>query len=226
MFKSINYYISSLIPQKVYWYLAGLIHPWQAVLEDTKSPDVVYKRSKEIVILLQKFKLINKNSEILDIGCGVGRAEYLLAKKVKSVLGIDISKSMVSNARKNIKDKNVEFLVTNGKNLSEINNKKFDLIFSILVLQHVPRKIFETYLKESYLLLKKGGKLFFQISINQTNHNSEPTKDHPWALRHDRIENLKELLSKLGYKNSQIFGPSGNRITKKDEQALILINTD
>ena len=79
------------------------------------------------------------------------------------------------------------------------------------------------YLKESYSLLKKGGKLFFQISVDQTGKSSMPPETHPWALRYYKIEELKELLTKIGYKQIKIFGPSGKKLTKKDTQALITL---
>ena len=42
--------------------------------------------------------LIDPQSSIIDIGCGTGRLEFMLADKCKSVLGIDLSKRNIKRA--------------------------------------------------------------------------------------------------------------------------------
>ena len=64
IFKSINFWISSLIPQKIYWHLVGKIHPWEAVLENVDDIKSLYKQSADLVEMLIKLKLINKLSEV------------------------------------------------------------------------------------------------------------------------------------------------------------------
>lgn len=222
MLKQLNFWVSAFIPQKAYWYLVGLINPWQAVLEDSPNPGAVYRRSKDIVDLLRKLKLINKQGVVLDIGCGVGRAEYKLAKEVKDCVGIDISPSMINLARKYVKHPNINFLVGNGKNLNSIKNSPFNLVFSILVFQHIPKNIFINYLKESFRVLKKNGKLLFQISIYQKNKPSDPLTNHPWSLRYYKPSDLKKILSKIGFKKIKILNVQGDRLGKHETQALII----
>ena len=88
----------------------------------------------------------------LDFGCGTGRLLIPLAKLVPNVVGIDISDAMLEEAKKNCKEKNIKnatFFKSDDK-LTALNSYKFDLIHTVIVLQHIPivrvRIIFEQFL--------------------------------------------------------------------------------
>lgn len=222
MLKKINFILSSIIPQKLYWHLAGLIHPWDSVLEGISEPVKLYKQSSKLIILLKKFKLINKNSAVLDIGCGVGRLEYKLANEVKSCLGIDIAPSMIALAKKHIKSNNVQFRVVGGKDLADLGRKKFDLIFSIIVFQHLPRNIFQNYIKQSYKYLKRRGKLFFQIPTYKNIKPPEPPRNHPWAIRRYSLKELEKILKAAAFKKIGFYNVAGDQLTGKEDQIFVL----
>jgi SAM-dependent methyltransferase len=80
---------------------------------------------------------------VLDFGCGVGRLVMPFAEHATSVLGLDVSLSMLAEARRNCSDKgltNVELLESNDS-LDTIQNRYFDLVHSFIVLQHIdPRR--------------------------------------------------------------------------------------
>jgi len=79
---------------------------------------------------------INKEYNILDVGCGTGKYLVEFAKISKNVTGIDISPNMISYTKKNTESmnlSNVRFKVISWQSLdvNEFNwNKKFDLVFS------------------------------------------------------------------------------------------------
>jgi len=60
----------------------------------------------------QIYKLIPKNSNVIDIGCGKGELLNYLSKKINYGLGIDIKKLKVS------KKENLEFKTINSKNMT------------------------------------------------------------------------------------------------------------
>jgi len=75
---------------------------------------------------------------VLDFGCGVGRLTLPLAAHAENVLGVDISPSMLSEARKNCEFQGV----TNAKFVeSEAwmanSTERFDLVHTFIVLQHI-----------------------------------------------------------------------------------------
>lgn len=83
---------------------------------------------------------VNRNSVVLDVGCGIGRVERYLAPYCKEIFGVDISRRMIKIAKKNRRHRNVHFIKNNGRDLSIFENNKFDFIFSILVLQHLEKE--------------------------------------------------------------------------------------
>ena len=75
----------------------------------------------------------------LDFGCGVGRLVIPLANVAKEVTGVDVSDSMLNEAKKNCEArliKNVVF-VKSDDSLSLLNGK-YDFIHSFIVFQHIP----------------------------------------------------------------------------------------
>jgi SAM-dependent methyltransferase len=74
----------------------------------------------------------------LDFGCGVGRVTLPLAEVCESVVGVDISESMLAEAAANAAAAglpNVEFVKADDR-LVEVNGT-FDLVHSIFVFQHI-----------------------------------------------------------------------------------------
>lgn len=75
----------------------------------------------------------------LDFGCGVGRVLIPLAKSSIHVVGLDVSESMLTEARKNCELnylQNVE-LIKSDDSLSGITGRKFNFIHSFIVFQHI-----------------------------------------------------------------------------------------
>lgn len=84
----------------------------------------------------------------LDFGCGVGRLVIPLASVAQEVTGIDVSDSMLNEAKKNCEARLIRnvVLVKSDDNLSSLNGK-YDFIHSYIVFQHIPvrrgERIFE-----------------------------------------------------------------------------------
>jgi SAM-dependent methyltransferase len=78
-------------------------------------------------------------SRSLDFGCGTGRLVVALSK-LSPVVGVDISPSMISEARKNADSRgvgtNADFVLSDD-GLTKVTGD-FDLIHSSIVLQHIP----------------------------------------------------------------------------------------
>ena len=91
--------------------------------------DTYYKNNrkiKESSFARFVIKKIDKNSEIIDIGCGNGRDSFFFSKNDLKVTAIDISKNAIKN--NSLKSsKNLKFLKFDiGKNTM---SKKFDFIY-------------------------------------------------------------------------------------------------
>lgn len=101
----------------------------------------------------------------MDFGCGVGRLTRPLARRFHKCCGIDISESMISQARElNQEISGCEFILSTQNDLSIFPNEHFDMIYTRYVLQHIPAKaVIKTYLSELLRTTKKGGLLVFQL---------------------------------------------------------------
>ena len=76
----------------------------------------------------------------LDFGCGVGRLAKALSPHFQTVIGIDISESMIAQARGyNRAPGRCHFDVNLKPHLRRFAGNTFDFVWSRLVLQHTPQ---------------------------------------------------------------------------------------
>jgi len=100
----------------------------------------------------------------LDFGCGLGRLVQALARHFDAVTGVDISASMVEQARAlNQFGDRVQYVVNTSEALEQFPSASFDLVHSVLVLQHVEPRYARGYIAEFLRLLKPGGVAWFQV---------------------------------------------------------------
>lgn len=94
----------------------------------------------------------------LDFGCGVGRIVIPLSFLAETVTGVDISASMINEAKRNCKAKSIEnvtFVLSND-NLSLVTGK-FNFIYSFCVFQHIPKNRGEQIFTKLLSHLEDGG---------------------------------------------------------------------
>ncbi len=104
--------------------------------------------------------LLGKGARILDLGCGPGRDAKVFVKQGLRIIGIDLSKNMVSTAKKRVK--NGDFHVMDIRKL-RFNDKYFDGIWASAIFLHIPKKDILEALQESFRVLKKGGILYSSV---------------------------------------------------------------
>ncbi|MBA3686919.1 MAG: class I SAM-dependent methyltransferase [Planctomycetes bacterium] len=94
----------------------------------------------------------------LDFGCGVGRLVLPLAGMVGEVTGVDISESMLAEARRNCASRSVgnATFVTSDDRLSQVTGT-YDLVHTYIVLQHIPVQRGMRILERLVALLADGG---------------------------------------------------------------------
>ena len=105
-----------------------------------------------------------RRDRALDFGCGVGRVTRALADHFQSVVGVDVASTMVSRARLlNQSYRNCRFVVAPRPQFREFAAGHFDVIYSRLVLQHIPPALVRRYIPEFIRVLAPGGVLMFQM---------------------------------------------------------------
>jgi len=99
-----------------------------------------------------------KNASVLDVGCGYGAYLIPFKKAGHSVYGIELSQHRVASAKR----LGVETAMIGVEDLSEATfGKKFDLVFSNHVLEHVHNP--HTFLEKIKATIKPGGWFFVAV---------------------------------------------------------------
>jgi ubiquinone/menaquinone biosynthesis C-methylase UbiE len=108
----------------------------------------------------------------LDFGCGVGRLTQPLARHFDKVYGVDIAPTMLEHARRyNRFPERCEYVLNAGDHLRVFPDAYFDLIFSILTLQHMEPRFIRRYLREFVRVLAPGGLAVFQVPTVEELHS-------------------------------------------------------
>jgi len=118
--------------------------------------------------VLERLHFSLQGKKLLEIGCGVGRLSFNLAKRFPEVDALDISPEMIKRAieyQERFCVSNVRFHIGSGKDLAGFGNDEFDFCFSYIVFQHIPsvNLIFD-YVREIGRVLKPGGMFLFQVN--------------------------------------------------------------
>lgn len=122
---------------------------------------------RELLVKGQRLNLPRERLTAFDFGCGVGRLTRALSRSFMNVTGIDISASMVEEAKtRNVAFPTCVFLQNTRADLASFASNTFDLVYSSIVLQHISDVgAVKTYLAEFIRVLKFGGLLAFQIPV-------------------------------------------------------------
>lgn len=109
-------------------------HSWQAE-EYHQNSQIQYDAAKELLSRID----LSQFQRVLDIGCGDGKITAQIASQLKtggSILGVDISREMITFAAKKYRDAgHVDFRIQDAGELDF--EDEFDLIFSSFAIQWV-----------------------------------------------------------------------------------------
>ena len=102
-----------------------------------------------------------KDKRVLDLGCGFGwHCRYAVENGARSVMGIDISQKMLSEAKSKTKCGNIEYICMPIEDI-DFPEESFDVVISSLALHYI--KSFEDVLDRVYKCLSRGGDFIFSV---------------------------------------------------------------
>lgn len=104
-----------------------------------KSYDELYadEQKAKIEVAIKKVKIAN-NSLILDSGCGTGLLFEYVADKAQMVVGLDISRGILEEAKKRAKKFGNVHLVLADADHTPFKDCVFSHVFAVTLLQNTP----------------------------------------------------------------------------------------
>lgn len=160
----------------------------------------------------------SRSKSLIDYGSGTGLVGLALADLVESILLVDSSQQMLEVAQAKISRsaiRNAKVLYTDFT--KESPELQADIVLVSLVLLHVPDT--KNIVQELYNTLTDGGKLI----IIDFNKNEKVT--HPKVHNGFVHEELKELLSEVGFKDVEIRNFYSGKNIFVNEDATMFIST-
>ncbi len=166
---------SSLARHRQAWEDLGVLDPYWAILAHPTrrfwrwDVETFFRTGEEeidrIMEASRRFGHPQEQESALDFGCGVGRLTRAMAKHFRRCYGMDISESMIRRAGElNQSIRNCEFIVNAEGHLGMFPDDHFDMVCTLLVLQHLPsRYAVRTYISEFVRIVKPDGLIVFQL---------------------------------------------------------------
>jgi ubiquinone/menaquinone biosynthesis C-methylase UbiE len=117
---------------------------------------------------------------VLDHGCGVGRLLVNFARDAERVVGVDVSPSMLAEARRNCEGRGVENIELVAADRLASLRPEFDLVHSYIVLQHIPSAHGVPIVETLARLVRPGGAGVLHLPIAAPDRR---TRLHTWTTR-------------------------------------------
>ena len=148
-----------------------------------KVYDYIFPKNRKQLEFVESIKKISIEEKILDIGCATGNLTELLGEKTRNIVGIDLDKELLKEAK--YKHPNLNF---ENMNMLEVNEKfeenSFDRVVSFgNTLVHLDsREEVEEFFQKVYKTLKFNGFFIVQIinynRVIEKNIKNLPTIDN------------------------------------------------
>jgi len=174
-------------------YVASINAASDAEFEASGARDVFY-------LFRHLEHLLDPGHVVLDVGCGMGRMDAHVAPRVKKLVGIDVSGEMVARARKRLASLgNVEFLEGDGCSLRPLPDRSFDVVFSHIVFQHMPKEAVELYFAEVRRVLRPLGHFVFQVPEAVGKAPRDPSLDDTFSMRFHEEAQVREWIEGISF---------------------------
>jgi SAM-dependent methyltransferase len=149
----------------------------------------------------------------LDYGCGVGRLSLPLTDRFETVTGIDISRSMLAEARRNAAAAGCSGATFIEGDSPAVAPGQFDFVTCYIVLQHVPRRLGLVLLRQMLEKIAPGGGCLIQVTVRR---RGSAVRRALYTLRF-AVPALRPLLNVLAGR------PAGDPNVRMEEYPLVKV---
>ena len=156
-----------------------------------KVYDYIFPKNRKQLEFVESIKKINSKEKMLDIGCATGNLTELLGEKTRNIIGIDLDKELLKEAKDKHPNLNFE-----NMNMLKINEKfeenSFDRVVSFgNTLVHLDsREEVEEFFQKVYKTLKFNGLFIVQI-INYNRVIEKNIKNLP-TINNEKVKFVRD----------------------------------
>ncbi len=151
------------------------------------------------------FASVQPGEQVLDVGCGTGTLALKVARRVGRagrVVGIDpgteqIARARVKAARRNLP---IEFQIGMIEQLS-FPDQTFDVVFSTLMMHHLPNSLKRQGLAEIARVLKPGGRLVIADFKRKQERQGRAARFHAGG---SSMQDLAALVKDAGFEQLEM----------------------
>lgn len=217
----------------------GQVSDLSLTMYQDKNPELAQQRDLDEKIIITPLLEFNKNTKILDIGCGIGRWASVFKGKINGYLGLDFSEELLQIAKSMYADSpEIHFQKMSA---TEINPEKFliqkpfDLIIISGLLIYLNDSDIKRLIKIVIKLSKEGTIIYLREPISLLterkiliNHFSEDLNSYYNAIYRTQNE-LEDLIIRplinngFFLKNKDFLFHSDLLNTKKDTKQYFFI---
>ena len=156
-----------------------------------KVYDYIFPKNRKQLEFVESIKKINSKEKMLDIGCATGNLTELLGEKTRNIIGIDLDKELLKEAKDKHPNLNFE-----NMNMLEVNEKfeenSFDRVVSFgNTLVHLDsREEVEEFFQKVYKTLKFNG--FFIVQIINYNRIIEKNIKNLPTINNEKVKFVRD----------------------------------
>lgn len=169
--------IAALFDRAARWSPEASVAAWSL-----GDPALLDEATQELVGWLARERLVWPGAAAVDLGCGVGRVTVALARRGLRVRGLDVSATMIAEAR--ARHPALDFAITDGIALP-LAPDSCDLVLAVDVMPYVVQSgVAAAVLQQAARAVRPGG----AVAIFNLSYRPEPEADRrdatDWARRH------------------------------------------
>lgn len=133
--------------------VAGCYDRWSSQYDDDRNP------TRDLdALVLRRSSLRVHGQTVLELGAGTGKNTAWIAGEAHHVIAMDFSAGMLAQARRNVREPNVEFVEHDAQRRWPVETGAVDVVVANLVLEHV--RDLAPVMAECARAVRDGGQLY------------------------------------------------------------------
>jgi len=181
---------------------------WNRQINRFQSMSIKERHPNPLIRLMERLRRLSlllfakpkRNEVVVDVGCESGFIAEKFVNRCRKLLMVDIDESLLEQAKRRIKARNVEFICSPAASIA-LPDRCAGLVLASEILEHVPDE--GACLKEMCRLLRHGGRLVVSVPNDAL---IIKLKAFLRAMRLDKL--IKGLATGLAVGHLRVYSPA------------------